>query len=88
MQKHLIDQDINEGKKVRRAGWPKGDHMQKVEPFDVELSDDEREDLGLSPEGKAKSGACLVYVEGKEKATYGYELSHSDKVAEDWELAK
>lgn len=88
MQKHEIDPKLNEGEKVRRASWPKGDHMQKVEPFEVELSEDERQELGLSPEGKATSKGMLVYVEGKEKATYGYELTHDDKVAEDWELVK
>lgn len=88
MQKHLIDPNINAGEQVRRASWPKGHHMQKVEPFEVELSDEERQQLGLGPEGTASSKSCLVYVEGKEKAIYGYELTHDDKISEDWELAK
>jgi hypothetical protein len=86
MYKHEIETDIQDGKQVRRAGWPAGHHISKVASTNIEPNEEEREAAGLDEDAEVTTGDIFIYTAGKKQAIYGYQMSNEDKVCQDWEL--
>lgn len=88
MYKHEVEEILNGGKKVRRAAWPKGNHVVKLAGSKIDLTEEEKKLAGLSKNADISIADTLVYCEGEDKATVGYELTHEDKTSQDWEEVK
>jgi hypothetical protein len=81
-----VEKDIAEGKQVRRAGWPAGDRISKAPADTLELDEDDLKAAGLDADANVTVGDVFIYSSGKKCAVYGYQLTSSDKVSQDWEL--
>lgn len=87
---HEVNQEFNEGRSIRRAGWAKKAKLIKANAViaGVSIGEDQRKAIDLSQNAEVVcSEDFLILVQSPKSAVAGYKLTKQDELAQDWDFA-